>query len=273
MNLPILNRKGVLLEDLTWVEAEDLLTPETVIVIPLGAASKEHGPHLKLKNDWLIAEYLKNRILTHSNVVVAPTVNYSFYPAFVEYPGSVSLSLSTARDLIVEICESLAVFGPRRFYVLNTGISTVRALAPAAEILKSEGVLLRFTNLDQLEESVVKEIAEQVGGSHADEIETSMMLYIAPDTVDMTKAVDDYDKDGQGRLTRNKNSPGTYSPSGIFGNATLSTKEKGKRIIEAMEQGILQDIEELRNHQLSDELAANFHKLLDKNMPGVVQKS
>jgi len=48
--------KGVLLEDLTWVEAEKILNPNTVVVIPLGAAAKEHGPHLKLKNDWLIAE-------------------------------------------------------------------------------------------------------------------------------------------------------------------------------------------------------------------------
>ena len=43
--------KGVLLEDLTWLEAEKVLTGETVVVIPLGAAAKEHGPHLRLKND------------------------------------------------------------------------------------------------------------------------------------------------------------------------------------------------------------------------------
>ena len=52
--------KGILLEDLTWVEAEKVLTEKTIVVIPLGAAAKEHGPHLKLKNDWLIAEHLKN---------------------------------------------------------------------------------------------------------------------------------------------------------------------------------------------------------------------
>ncbi len=90
--------KGVLLEDLTWLEAEKVLTPETVVVIPLGAAAKEHGPHLKLKNDWLIAEYLKRRVLEQSNVVIAPTVNYHFYPAFLEYPGSTSLRLETARS-------------------------------------------------------------------------------------------------------------------------------------------------------------------------------
>ena len=48
--------KGVLLEDLTWVEAEKLLNEKSIVVIPVGAASKEHGPHLKLKND-LIMEY------------------------------------------------------------------------------------------------------------------------------------------------------------------------------------------------------------------------
>src|SRR5262249_11103735 len=50
-------QRGVLLEDLTWLQAEKVLKPDTIVVIPIGAASKEHGPHLKLKNDWLMAEY------------------------------------------------------------------------------------------------------------------------------------------------------------------------------------------------------------------------
>ena len=129
------SHRGVLLEDLTWVEAEKRLTPDAVVVIPLGAQSKEHGPHLKLKNDFLMAEYLRERVRERADVVIAPTVNYHFYPAFTEYPGSTSLQLETARDLIVDICRGLSRFGPRRFYVLNTGVSTVRALAPAAEIL------------------------------------------------------------------------------------------------------------------------------------------
>src|SRR6185295_3987747 len=82
--------KGVLLEDLTWVEAEKRLTPQTIVVIPIGAAAKEHGPHLKLKNDLILAEYLKKRVLAQADVVIAPTVNYHFYPSFLESPGSTS---------------------------------------------------------------------------------------------------------------------------------------------------------------------------------------
>ncbi|HQR37453.1 MAG TPA: creatininase family protein [Blastocatellia bacterium] len=236
--------KGVLLEDLTWQEAEKVLTPSTVVVIPLGAASKEHGPHLKLKNDFLIAEYLKRQVLERADVVIAPTVNYSFYPAFVEYPGATSLSLETSRDMIVEICRGLSRFGPRRFYVLNTGVSTRRALAPAVEILAKEGIVMRFTDLLVTLDPIEKRVSKQEGGTHADEIETSMMLYIAPATVDMKKAVKDYHP-GEGPLTRDPNGKGVYSASGIFGDATLATREKGKFVMDALVAALLVDIEKL----------------------------
>ncbi|HKO43453.1 MAG TPA: creatininase family protein [Pyrinomonadaceae bacterium] len=238
--------KGVLLEDLTWLEAEKVLTKDTVVVIPLGAAAKEHGPHLKLKNDWLIAEYLKERVLEQSNVVIAPTVNYHFYPAFLEYPGSTSLRLETARDLIVDVCKSMVRYGPRRFYVLNIGISTRFALQPAVELLAKEGIVLRYTDLLKITGPVEKEIGKQEGGTHADEIETSMTLFMAPATVNMKKAAKDFHPSDVKRFTRDSKKPGIYSSTGIFGDATLATKAKGARITKALVAGIIADIEDLR---------------------------
>jgi creatinine amidohydrolase len=240
------SRESVLLENLTWQEAETRLTPETVVMIPLGAASKEHGPHLRLKNDFVLAEYFKKRLMARTRVVVAPTINYHFYPAFVEYPGSTTLRLETSRDLLVDICRSLGRFGPRRFYALNTGVSTIRALAPASEILAAEGILLRFTDILKVGAEAEKAVKQQEGGTHADEIETSMMLYIDPTLVDMRKAVKDYDPAGTGRLTRRKGEPGTYSPTGIWGDPTLATREKGRRVVEAMVAGMAAEVEALR---------------------------
>jgi creatinine amidohydrolase len=237
---------GLFLEDLTWVEAEKVLTPETVVVLPLGAESKEHGPHLKLRNDFILAEYLKNRVRLRSRVVIAPTVNYSFYPSFLEYPGSTSLTLETARDVVVQICRSLARYGPRRFYVLNTGVSTVRALAPAAEALGAEGILMRYTDLLKTLSPIEKRVSQQEGGTHADEIETSMILYMEPGAVDMSKAVKDYRPSGSGGLTRDPNGPGTYSPTGIWGDPTLATREKGKVVVEALVDALAAEIEDLR---------------------------
>jgi creatinine amidohydrolase len=240
------DRRGILLEDLTWVEAEKVLNRDAVVVIPIGAEAKEHGPHLKLKNDFILAEYLKRRVAERSAVVVAPTVNYHFYPAFVEYPGSTTLRLETARDVLIDICRSLARYGPRRFYALNTGVSTLRALEPAAQALAAEGIVLRYTNILTITEDIERAVRQEEGGTHADEIETSMMLYIDPASVDMKKAVKDYHPGGEGGLTRDPKGKGTYSPTGAWGDPTLATREKGRKVVEALVEGILREIEALR---------------------------
>ena len=242
-------RHGLLLEDLTWDQAEHELTPDRVVVIALGAEAKEHGKHLRLNNDWLMAEYFKRRVLEASDVVVAPTINYSFYPAFVEYPGSTSLRMETARDMIVDIVRSLAKYGPRKFYILNTGISTVRPLKPAQEELAKDGIDMRFTDLNRFED--IEKKVRTSGGTHADEIETSMMLYIAPNSVDMKKATRDLHDNKPGGLTRDPNKLGTYSPTGAWGDPTLATREKGKIVVEGMVVGIVKEIEELRKTPLT----------------------
>ena len=240
------SERGVLLERLSWDEAEQALSAESVVVIPLGAESKEHGKHLQLNNDWVMAEYLKERVLAAAPVVVAPTINYSYYPAFLEYPGSTSVKRETARDMIVDICHSLAGYGPRRFYIINTGVSTIGPLSDAAKALAAEGVTLRYFNWDETDEAV-KKVQQQAGGTHADEIETSMMLYIAPETVRMSRAAKDLSAHGRGPLTRNpKATEGTYSPTGAWGDPTLATKEKGQILVEATVKAILGDIEDLR---------------------------
>lgn len=223
------------------VQAEGLLNENSIVVIPIGAAVKEHGPHLLLKNDLLLADYFAARLVERCEVVVVPTLNYNYYPAFTEYPGSTTLRLETARDLMVDVCTSLARFGPRRFYGLNTGVSTTRALEPAAQILAGQGTRLAYTDLSAFER-LEQGVGQQAGGTHADEIETSMMLHIAPWSVDMEKAVDDYNPGSGGGLTRNPDGPGSYSASGVFGEATLATPEKGEAIVAAYVAHLVKDV-------------------------------
>ena len=88
--------KGIRLADITWQQATDVLRTETVVVIPLGAGSKEHGAALEARNLTPSSPtYLTRRVLESSDVVVAPTLPYHFFPAFTEYPGSTSLTLET----------------------------------------------------------------------------------------------------------------------------------------------------------------------------------
>lgn len=244
--------QGVRLEQHSWVEAEKLLTPESVVVIPLGAALKEHGPHLPLRNDLALAEYFADRVAAASAVVVTPPLTYHFYPAFLEYPGSTSLTLETSRDLTVDVVRSLARSGPRRFYVLNTGISTRRPLEAAASTLAAEGILMAFTDFGAAADAAAGSVKQQEIGSHADEIETSMMLYIDPGSVNMRLAVKDASPAPPGpvRLTRQQNAGGLYSPTGTWGDPTLATAEKGKVIVEGVLATVLRDIETVRGASL-----------------------
>lgn len=240
---------AILLEEKTWTEARHLLTDSTIVVIPLGAQAKEHGPHLQLRNDFLIAEYLKDRIAKNQRVVIYPTINYHYYPAFLEYAGSTSLQLETASHMIVDICRVIHGHGPRKFYILNTGVSTLVPLRIAEESLAYQGIQMTFTDILTVAGEAEKRVKQQPTGTHADEIETSMMLYIAPETVDMTKAARDIPAvDGPGPLTLDpKNPNGRYSSTGIYGDATLATREKGRIVVEEMVEGINKEINALRS--------------------------
>jgi creatinine amidohydrolase len=238
--------KSVNLEGLTWIEAEKALKQYEVVMIALGARTKEHGPHLLLKNDYIMAEYLKDRVTEEVSVAVLPTLQYGYYPAFLEYPGSVSLQAGTFKNVIIDICRSMSGYGIKKYYILNTGVSTLRPLKNAADELSQEGIVLRYLNILEVDKKVPQELLKQKGGTHADEGETSMMLYISPETVDMSKAVKDFDsRPGRKGLTRNPDGEGHYSPTGIWGDPTLANKNKGEVLVETAVKEIIRQIKEL----------------------------
>jgi creatinine amidohydrolase len=240
------------LETLTWPEAETALHELPTVLVPLGARTKEHGHHLPLNNDWLIAEYLARRVAKEVPVLVLPTVQYGHYPAFVEYPGSISIRADACRDTIVDICQSLAQQGAKRFYVLNTGISTVPPLTAARQAIVALGVRMEFTDTRTAYAGLRRQVETQPAGTHADEIETSMMLYIAPDVVRLDRAARDIHLErGPGGLRRDpKATTGIYSPTGAYGDPTLASAEKGRLLVEGMVAHLVLAVRELSNEHV-----------------------
>jgi creatinine amidohydrolase len=243
---------GRRIADLPWTAAEPYLTEARTVVLPLGAGAKEHGPHLTLGNDAILADYLADRVVAARPIALLPTLTYGFYPAFLEYPGSVSLAADTQRDVVVQAVRSIARYGPRRFYVLNTGVSTARPLRAAAEALAREGIRLAFTDLAVAGKAAEDAVREQAFGTHADEIETSMVLYMKPAAVAMEKATSG-GSPGPGPLTRDPHSTtGRYSASGVYGDARLATWHKGERVVEQMVADILGDLDRLAREELPE---------------------
>jgi creatinine amidohydrolase len=232
--------RGAFLEDLTWDETDARFKAGAVVLVPVGAAAKEHGPHLPLDTDRRVVRELARRVAERLPVVVAPVIAFGYYPAFVGYPGSQHLRAETFVALVKDLLGNLIAQGARNIAILNNGVSTEAPLALAARaVLEAQGVAVAIANTRELGRSADALLGQKSGG-HADERETSVMLAIAPEAVRMEKAPHPAARPaGAGPLrapavfSLDPSSP-DYNPSGANGEPALATAAKGHAILDAM---------------------------------------
>ncbi len=230
------------IERMQWDAVARRIADGTVAILPIGAAAKQHGFHLPLNTDRIQAEWLAGRMAEKIDALVWPTLTYGHYPAFVEYAGSASLTIATFEALVREIAGQILGGGCPRLIVLNTGISTLAPVDRALARLASDRVKHLWIHGGPRYPRAVRQLAEQSHGSHADEMETSLMLALAPHLVDMTRAEASpaRQKEAPGALTPTDASSPNYSRSGSFGDPTRATAAKGEVLLAAM----LDDLDE-----------------------------
>ncbi len=205
-------RTGVWLEDLTWQEAKARFDAGAVVVVPVGAASKAHGPHLPLKTDALTARALAQRLIERLPVVAAPVVGFGYYPAFTSFAGSQHLTADTFRALMRELIGNLRTHGVQRIAILNTGVSTEKPLDEVAGELGEVAVLhMRLLGIG------AHSLFDNPEGGHADERETSVVLALEPRSVRMDRLAPE----------------GDFKLTAATGDASRASAFKGERLIDA----------------------------------------
>jgi creatinine amidohydrolase len=224
------------IERMHWDEVARRIGDGAVAILPIGAAAKQHGFHLPLNTDRIQAEWLAGRMAEKIDALIWPTLTYGHYPAFVAYAGSSSLSISTFEALVREVSEQILGNGCAKLLVLNTGISTLAPVDRALARLASERVKHLWIHEGPRYPRVARQLAEQSHGSHADELETSLMLALAPHLVDMTRAEasPELKQETPGALTPSDPNSPNYSRSGSYGDPTRATAAKGDALLAAM---------------------------------------
>lgn len=233
---------GEYLENLTWPEVKSRFDANAVVVIPIGARAKEHGHHLPMNTDYLLATELTARVVAALPVVAAPVVSIGYYPAFRHYPGSQHLKAETFIAVLRDLIEGLIDQGVRNIAVINTGFSTEAPLQIVSrEILEAHGIRVSIADIRNMGHSA-DHLFEQKLGGHGDEDETSMIMAIKPEAVHLDRAQTDYGE----MLTQPKtifqrssifaDRPGTidHSKTGIRGDPTLASVKKGHAVLDAM---------------------------------------
>jgi creatinine amidohydrolase len=221
---------------MTWDEVARHIGNGAAAILPVGAAAKEHGFHLPLNTDRVQAEWLAGKLAERFDALIWPTLSYGYYPAFVAYAGSASLSAATFETTVHEITTGILASGCQKLFVLNTGISTLAPVERALARLDGGKALHLRIHEGPRYRQAAERLAEQSHGSHADELETSLMLALAPQLVDMSRAEPSpaIGFEAPGPLTPlDVNSP-NYSRSGSYGDPTLATSAKGEILLAAM---------------------------------------
>lgn len=206
------------ISELTWDVVRDRLSAGAIPVLPIGASCKQHGLHLPLETDAIQAEWFAAKIAERLDALIWPTLGYGYYPAFVAYPGSVSIDAQVFTAITTQIIVSLLAVTSGPVLVINTGISTGPGLYQAIESSGAPDRVRRFSPYLGPEFLRVRAaMSQQRYGSHADEVETSVMLVIAPQRVDLSRAQASPGSDNApGPLTPTDPGSATFSPSGSW---------------------------------------------------------
>ena len=251
----------MLFKDQAWTDLKKSCIDETVVIVPLGS-TEQHGPHLPVWTDSCIAEKIAYAVGQKAGALVAPTINYGYSDVWHDYPGTISLSSTTLRAVMHDVCASLIRTGFKKIVILNGHNPNQIIIQPLAYDLVNEFSSEEITIAAATYIFMAKEECENIGeyfrdGSHANEAETSLMLYLFPDLVKMDRVSDMVETFAQRRLIVYEGSavivnkwPSSAMYSGVYGSPSLATMEKGKAYFDILVEKISQFIVDFREGKL-----------------------
>ena len=238
-----------------------------IAVLPV-AAIEQHGPHLPLNVDAALVDGVIAAALQHLPadlpVLFLPTQSVGFSPEHTRFAGTLTLKAETILRLWTELAESVAATGIQKLVLLNSHGGQVGLLDVVARDLRARlGMLVYSVNsfnlplVNEQGDSVAEQFSahEHRFGIHAGEIETSMMLALKPDQVDMAKAQNFHSTSqdraekfsilGDGRSAKLGWQMQDYNPHGAVGNAAAATADKGHALLGAMGRSLAQLLEQI----------------------------
>jgi creatinine amidohydrolase/Fe(II)-dependent formamide hydrolase-like protein len=251
------------LADCTHREARALARDrQAVVLLPLGAI-EQHGPHLPLSVDWLGAEEIARRLAPHLSrggyrPVLAPSIPYGVSTLAIGWSGTVSLSARTLRRLVVEVVGALADHGFRRFVLTNyqadpDHLRVVGRIVDDLERTRGVQVLVAgFTPGAPAENAMANPRVSALMRSpapafewHSGEVETSVMLSVAPRLVrrDVARALPPVRVDFRGALRRGvRRFSEMHRGAGYFGSPAVARAQTGRRIMALRTRLIARDL-------------------------------
>ena len=239
------------------------LAAQTVAVLPVGAV-EQHGPHLPVSVDASLLQGIVERAMpllpADVPVLVLPAQNLGLSTEHLNFPGTLSLPPQLIIDLWTAMGNAVARAGIQKLLMFNTHGGQVAVMDIVARELRiAHGMLVYSSSWGNLplpaEVTCLFSADEHRFGIHGGEIETSMMLHLAPELVQMEHAgcfhstSQDRAKHfpilGNGKSAKMGWAMEDYNPCGAVGNAAAATADKGRLVVQAAALQLAQLLQEI----------------------------
>jgi creatinine amidohydrolase len=245
---------------LTWQEMNEAIAQQKAILLPTGS-TEQHGPHMPLDTDIFLAETvcLEAGRRAADRILVLPPISYGLNRHHIDFPGTIHIEPETFMAFCLNITKSVAYHGFKKILLVNGHGSNnpLVDLVARRTVLETQSLCaaVAYYNLALAAFETVRETPVM---AHADEFETSLYLYLAPDRVRMERAVagndvsGDYMSSDSTNVVRLNDYWGRWTKLGVHGDPTKATAEKGKVIFEAAVGGLIGVVDELRQWPLPE---------------------
>lgn len=236
-----------MLEEMSWKEFDRARREAAAALIPIGSIEEE-GPHLPLGVDTLVAVEVAKSVAHRLPVIILPEVSIGYSEWHKGFPGTLSLSISTLTQMLREICGDLVEQGLNRIVFINPHVGNETPIMEVAIELRRKS-LARVAMFHLW--TIANEMAKDMEGlvekkfAHGGEMMTSVMLALRPDLVHMEGAAKEFEKplmegskqEGSFKVLFKNRHINFYclskelTNSGVMGDPTHATREKGEIIV------------------------------------------
>ena len=229
--------KPILLEHLAWPEIASLREQNGgVLMLPLGA-TEQHGPHLPVSMDTLLAEAVCHAASACNGVPVLPALRYTTSQGHTtKWPGTFSLRHETFIHTLCDIAAWAHATGWKRLLFVNSHFGNDASARVAMDLLRLSylGKLqIGLVHVFKLSDAIWAEYTADAADLHANQAETSLMLYLHPELVHMDRLSSSDDPDRTAGTVFSHPVAQT-SLNGVTGHPSRATVEQGKRLFDAM---------------------------------------
>ncbi|MDP2498314.1 MAG: creatininase family protein [Candidatus Palauibacterales bacterium] len=217
---------AVRLDELPWTEVASHLRGDARLLLPIGS-TLQHGPHLPLATDSIVVTRLADALSARHGVLVAPTLPYGVVSRVEqEYAGTSSIGRKTLHRGLNDLVGVWETQGVDEFILLTSHGYGPHIAAMATVV--SERSRVRSVDIHSVDLGDFLE--GRTGEQHGGELETSLMLHLAPDLVRRDEIADaPLDPSDQGRRVVGEEPVPERGSPGVVGTPSLATAEKGRR--------------------------------------------